>query len=112
VSSAFLESRGYGAEAFDVVKEDLDAVTFAVLSAVKSRLFSATGMGADDRLHLLGTNLRDNLVRVVGRICNDRFTLCVMGNYLFGYRTVMLLTRREFEVKRAALGVDERVDLG
>lgn len=94
------------------MKEDLDAVTLAVLFAVDPRLFAATRMGADDGLHLLGTNLSDNLVRVVGRVCDDRFAPCVMANYLFGDGTVMLLPRREFEVERAALGVDERVDLG
>ena len=112
MSSTFLEPRGDGAKAFDVMKKDLDAVTLAVLFAVEPRLFAATRMGADDGLHLLGTNLSDNLVRVVGRVCDDRFALCVMGNYLFGDRTVMLLTRCEFEVKWAALGVDKRVDLG
>lgn len=94
------------------MKEDLDAVTLAVLFAIKPWLVAATRMGADDGLHLLGTNLSDNLVRVVGRVCDDRFALRVMGNYLFGDRTVMLLPRREFEVKRAALSVDERVNLG
>ena len=112
MDGAFLEARGNCAKALDVVKEDFNAVTLAVLFAVQTRLYISTGMGADDGLHLLRSNLRDDVVGVVGRVRDESLTLSVSSDYFFGNRAVMLLTRCEFDVKRAALGVDEGMDFG
>lgn len=109
---AFLEARGDRAKALDVVKEDFNAVTHSVLLAVKTWLFLSTRMGADDGLHLLRSNLSDDLIGVVGRVRNQSVTLSVDGDYFLGDRAVMLLARCEFDVKRAALGVDKGMDFG
>jgi hypothetical protein len=110
VYGAFLEASGDCAKALDVVKEDFNAVTLAVLFAIKTWPFLSTGMGADDGLHLLRSNLRDDFVGVVGRVRDEGLTPSVSRDYFFGDRAVMLLTRCEFEVKRAPFGVDEGMD--
>jgi len=112
VYGAFLEARGDCAKTLDVVKEDFNAVTLAVLFAVKTWLFLSTGMGADDGLHLLRSNLSNDFVGVVGRVCDESLTPSVNSDYFFGDRAIMLLARCEFDVKRAALGVDEGMDFG
>lgn len=94
------------------MKEDFNAVTLIVHFAVKTWLSLATRMGADDGLHLLRSNLRDNVVGVIGRIRDEGSTSSVSGDYFFGDRAVMLLARSEFDVKRATLRVDEGVDFG
>jgi hypothetical protein len=112
VYGAFLEASGDCAKALDVVKEDFNAVTLAVLFAVKTWPFLSTGMGADDGLHLLRSNLSDDFVAIIGRVRNKSLALSVNGHYFFGDRAVMLLARCEFDVERAALGIDEGMDFG
>ena len=112
VYGAFLEARGNRAKALDVMKEDFNAVTLSVLFAVETWLFLSTGMRADDGLHLPRSNLRDDFVGVIGRVRDESVALSVNGDYFFGDRAVVLLARREFDVKRAALGVDKGMDFG
>ena len=108
----FLEARGDCAKPLDVVKEDFDSVTLAILFAVKTGLFVSTWMRADDGLHLLLSNLRDDFVGVVGCVGDEGLTPSVSRDYFFGDRAVVLLARCEFDVKRAPLGVDEGMDFG
>ena len=112
MDGTFLEARGDCAKTLDVVKEDFNAVTLAVLFAVKTWLFVSTGVRTDDGLHLLRSNLSDDFVGVVSRIRDESLSPSVSGDYFFGDRAVMLLARCEFDVKRAALGVDEGMDFG
>jgi hypothetical protein len=69
-------------------------------------------MGADDGLHLLRSNLRDDFVGVVGRVRDESLALSVSSDYFFGDRAVVLLARCEFDVKWAALGVHKGMDFG
>ena len=94
------------------MEEDFNTVAFAVRFSVDARFGLSTGVGANDGLHLLRSNLSDDFIRVVGRVCNHSFASRVRSDYLFGNRAVMLLARCDFEVERAALGVDKGMDFG
>jgi hypothetical protein len=106
---SLLEPGGDGAEAFDVVEVDFDQVANAIFLAVQAWLLGSVGMWADDRLHSLASDFRDDLVGVVARVCDEGFALGVLPDGLRGDRGLVLLPWSEFDVERTALGVDNSV---
>jgi hypothetical protein len=110
VASVLLESSGDCSESFDVVEVDLDEIPLSVGLAVQSRLLAPSWMSADDRLHSALPYSSNDVVRVVSSVTDECAPLCVFLDNERGYRGFMLLARREFDVERTPLGVDERVE--
>ncbi len=94
------------------MEEDFDPVAFLVRFSVNARFSFPAGVRANDNLHLLCSNLSNYVIRVVGCVCNHSFAARMSRDYFFGNRAVMLLARCEFDVERAALGVDKGMDFG
>ena len=106
-----LEPRGQCTEPLEVVEEDLDAVALGVGLFVEARLALARGVCADDGLHPASSHRAANRVGVVASVSDHRLALSVLEE-LLGERGLVLLTRRDFDVERTPLCVDDRVDLG
>jgi len=68
------------------------------------------GFGADDCAHATSSHRATNGVGVVAAIRDHGLALC-MFEKLFGDGRLVLLARRDLDVERAALRVDDGVEL-
>jgi hypothetical protein len=111
VARRLVVARGDGSESLELVKEELDEVAEAIEPPVEGALLLSRGVLADDGLDAVRFDEFDELVGVVAGIGKAGSALQVL-NQVFGDRCLVLLPRRDLDLKRSALGVDERVDLG
>jgi len=109
VGCGFLEARGEGTESLELVEEDLNLVALGVGLFVESRFTLTGGIGTNDRLHLAASHRAANRVGVVACIGDHRLTLRVVEE-LFGERGFVLLTRRDLDVERPPVRVDDCMD--
>jgi hypothetical protein len=74
VSRGLLVASRYGAEAFEVVKEDLDEVPHAVEAPVQARLPRSIGLRVNYGLHVAMAYFGNELIRVISRVSYERVT--------------------------------------
>lgn len=111
VSCGLLETRSNGAEALDVVEEDLDAVASSVPTTVEARLLLAARVRVNDGLDLQLPHSSTDRVRIVTRVSYKRLTSRIFRDDRFGDGRLMLLTLRELDMDGTPFCVNERVDL-
>jgi hypothetical protein len=110
VSRGLFEAGGDGAEALQVVEEKFDMVALCVSLSVEARLSLAGRICVDDGLNFQCLQLSAYRVRVVAGIRYERLAAGVVGDDRFSDRRFVLLPRRDFDVERASLGIDEGMD--
>ena len=111
VSRGLVIAAGDGAEAFDVVKEALDTITFPIETTVESSAISLScRVTADDDLHGAPSNLPREIVRVVARVADEGAPLSVREQ-LVGGDHIVTISLRQRDVERPPLEVGDRVDL-
>jgi hypothetical protein len=112
VASGLVVASGDGAEALEVVEEDLDEVSAAIELSVESSAPSLSrGVAADDDLHAASANLASEVVGVVASVADEGAPVGVREQ-LVGDGHFVALALGQRDVERAAFRVDERVDLG
>jgi hypothetical protein len=111
VAGSLVVARSDGAKAFEIVEEDLDEVAQGVELSNEAVLAGPLRHGVDDRTHPLGTDGLEKVIRVVAAVADERLATGV-SEQLVGSRYFVALARRECNVERPALGVDDGVELG
>ena len=111
VACRLLEAGRNGAEALEVVEEDFDAVALGVAASVEPGLPLPRRIRVDDGLDLQRLRSVADRVRIVASVRDQRFAARVVSDDCLRDGRLVLLPRRDFDVKRAPFGVDERVDL-
>jgi hypothetical protein len=111
VAGSFVVARSDGAKAFEVVEEDLDEVAEPVELSDEAVLARALRHRVDDRTHTLGTDGLQEVIRVIAAVADESLATGV-SEQLVGSRYFVALARRERDVERPALGVDDGVELG
>lgn len=109
VSGGLLEAGGSGAEALELVKEDLDEIALGIGDPIEPRLSLARGIGADDSLHAASANRATNGIGVIPSVRDHGFALR-MFEERFGDGGFVLLARSDLDVERSAVRVDDRVE--
>ena len=109
VGCGLLEARGEGAESLELVEEDLNLIALGVDLLVESRFALAGGIGTNDGLHLAASHRAANRVGVVASVGDHRLTFRVLEEF-FGERGLVLLTRRDLDVERPPVRIDDRMD--
>jgi hypothetical protein len=85
--------------AFEIVEEAFNSVPNSIEAAIKARRLLATRMWMKHRRHSKGPSRPANPVTVVPAVAYDRLALCVNEQFL-SYRSLVLLSRGDFEVER------------
>lgn len=112
VGRCLLVATGDGAKAFDVMEEALDVAAESVEAArLAPPVVLSHGIHRDDCLHASLADRFDDSVRVVPRVCDQSLAGCVCDQ-VFRFRDVVLLARREDDVKGFSFGRRDRVNLG
>lgn len=101
---------GDGSKALQVVEESFDEVALGEERAPLRQLSASFRLRRDHRKHLVLTDVGAEVVRVVARVA-DECPATRVGEQLSSRNQLMALPLRERDVERAALGVDDRVDL-
>ena len=91
------------------MEESLDEIALRIEVSCFGQLARPLRLRADDRLHPPAPYGGTKSVRVVARIC-DHGVAVRLREQLVGHHHFVALTRREREVERAAVGVDDRVE--
>lgn len=112
VASRLVIAGGDRATSLDSVEEDLDEISGAVQSSIEpSAMVLARGITGDDDLHSSTPDLTNERVAIVAAIGHDRSTPS-MGQQLGSHGHLVPVARREGDVQRPPLRVDDRMDLG
>jgi len=111
IARSLLVARGDGAKALQGMEEGFDEVALAIEPSNESGFDLALGLGMDDGLHAACAHRREEIVGVVPSVADESLASRVREEFLCGDHLVAL-PRRERDVDRTALGVDDGVEFG
>jgi hypothetical protein len=112
IGGRLLVATGDGSKAFDVMEEALNVSAKAVEGTrLATPVVLARWVHGNGGLHATSANGADDRIGIVRGVGNESFSGRVVDQP-FGFRRVVLLARREDDVKRFAFGRRDRVDLG
>ena len=111
VARGFLVARSDRAEALQTMYEHLNVISNAVELAVEPpSTVLARWVAVDDGLHSAGVHSSNDSISVVRSVSNERVPLRVCNQRLSHHRVVDL-ARRERDLERSSLGIDEGMEL-
>lgn len=109
VGGGLLETRGSSAKALELMEEDFDQIALGVGFSIESRFSLASRIGTNDGFHPAAFDRVANSVGVVACVSDHGMALRVFEER-FGDGGFVLLARRDLDVDRPAVRVDDRVD--
>ena len=110
VSSGLLVASCDRSKSLEAMDEDLDVVPDAVELTIEASLVLSGWIAVDDGLHSACVHGRNNTICIVSGVGNERAASRVR-NQLLSHHRIVDLARRERDLDRAALGVDEGMEL-
>lgn len=111
VLRCLLEAGGEAPKALQVVEEHLDQKSRSIRAAIEPRLLAPAGVRMNDRLQPRLLGARADGVGVVTGVRDELVTAPVLPDDRLGDGRLVLLSRRDFDVERAAFRVGESVNL-
>lgn len=111
VLGGFLVARGDGAKALEPEEEDLHDVASAIECSVEAMLLLSLRLRVDYWLDISCSDLPQECVRVVAGVANEGIASSEVEQ-LECLDHLVSLAWGERDIDRAALGVDDRVELG